>query len=61
METEARRNRKFKAFLLVFFIITALRVFERLTGDQFENVLIYVFGLFMAGNGIEHASQAFKK
>ena len=61
MDDQIRRNRKFKAFLLVFLITTALLVFNRLTGEQYVEVIIFVFGLFMAGNGIEHASKAIKR
>ena len=61
MEDKTRRDRKFKAFLLVFFITAALLVFNRLTGEQYVDVLKWVFGLFMGGNALEHASKAIKR
>ncbi len=53
-----RRNRKYYAFLLVFFTTTALLTFHRLSGAQYIEVLAWTFGLFMAGNGIEHIGKA---
>jgi hypothetical protein len=46
-----KRNRKFRAFLLVFLFTTALLAFNRLSGEQYTEMVKWVFGLFMAGNG----------
>jgi len=61
LPAEKQRNRKFKAFLLVFFITAAMLAFHRLSGEQYVDVLKWTFGLFMAGNVGEHASQAIKR
>ena len=58
---EDRRNRKFKAFLLVFLMITVLLAFNRLSGEQYTEMAKWVFGLFMAGNVGEHLKEAIKK
>ena len=58
---EDRRNRKFKAFLLVFLMVTALLAFNRLSGEQYTEMVKWIFGLFMAGNGVEHLGKAVKK
>jgi hypothetical protein len=44
MENQARRNRKYHAFLLVFFINAVLLTFHRLSGEQFVNVTMTVSG-----------------
>ena len=58
---EDRRNRKFKAFLLVFLMVTALLAFNRLSGEQYTEMVKWIFGLFMAGNGVEHLGKAIDK
>ena len=60
-ENQDRRNRKFKAFILVFLMTAALLAFDRLSGGEYVEVLKWTFGLFMAGNGIEHIGKAIDK
>ena len=61
METQANRNRKFKAFLLVFFTTTALLVFHRLTNEQYIDALKWIFGPYILGNLGERALKAIKR
>jgi hypothetical protein len=60
MESKARRDRKYKAYWALFLLVTVLLVFNRLTGEQYIEVLIYSFGLYMVGNVGEHLSKAIK-
>jgi len=60
MEDQLRRDRKYKAFWGVFLMASVALFFDKLGGDQYVNLLWPVFGLYMAGNGWEHASKAWE-
>jgi hypothetical protein len=61
MNDQTRRNRKYRLTLLVFFTITALMVFHRLPSGEYKEMVIWVVGLFMAGNGIDRIGKAIDK
>ena len=52
------RERKFYFALLVFITVTLLVVFDKLAGDSYAEIVIWIAGLFMAGNVGEHAAKA---
>ena len=60
MNDKLRRDRKYKAFWAYFLLMTVLLVFNRLSGEQYVEVIIFGFGLYMAGNVGEHWSKAIK-
>ena len=49
-----RRDRKYKAFWGVFLFSSVALVIDKLSGDQWVEFMIFVFGLYMAGNVGEH-------
>jgi cell division protein FtsW (lipid II flippase) len=52
------RERKFYFALLVFITVTLLIVFDKLAGETYAEIVIWIAGLFMAGNVGEHAAKA---
>lgn len=52
-----RRDRKYKAFWGVFLMASVALFFDKLNGDQWVEILIFVFGLYMAGNVGEHYTE----
>jgi uncharacterized membrane protein YjjP (DUF1212 family) len=54
MESLLRKERKYKAFWGVFLFACVALFFERLNGDQWVDTVIFIFGLYMAGNVGEH-------
>ena len=54
------RDRKYKTFWAVFLSSAVLLVFDKLNGAEYVQVLIFTFGLYMAGNVGEHASKAYE-
>ena len=55
------RNRKYHAFLLVILLVTGLLAIGSLTSKQFTEIVIFSFGLYMAGNVGEHVSKVIRK
>lgn len=53
-EDRLRRDRKYKAFWAVFLMGSTALFWDKLSGDQYVNLVWPVFGLFMAGNVGEH-------
>lgn len=49
-----RRNRKYKAYWGAFLMASAALFWNKLTGDQYVNLVIFTFGLYMGGNVGEH-------
>jgi len=45
-----KSNRKYKAFIVVFLMASAMLVFERLSGGEWVTLVIAVFGLYTGGN-----------
>ena len=60
MDDRLRRDRKYKSFWGVFLFGTVAMFFDKLTGADWVEVTIYVFGLYMLGNGVEHGAAAWK-
>lgn len=58
MDDMLRRERKYKAFWAMFLVITGLLTWNKLNGDQYVELMIFTFGLYMAGNVGEHVSNA---
>lgn len=54
IEDRLRRDRKYKAFWAVFLMASTMTFFGKLNGAQYVDLIIFVFGLFMAGNVGEH-------
>ena len=54
IEDRLRRDRKYKAFWAVFLMASTMTFFDKLNGAQYVDLIIFVFGLFMAGNVGEH-------
>jgi len=54
MESLLRRERKYKAFWGVFLFACVALFFDKLTGDHWVDTVIFIFGLYMAGNVGEH-------
>lgn len=52
-----RRDRKYKAFWAVFLMASVALFWDKLSGDQYVNLVWPVFGLFMAGNAAVHWTQ----
>ncbi len=57
MESKLRRDRKYKAFLIVFFIASLMLAFGKLTGDHWVYITGVVFVGYMGGNIGEHFSK----
>lgn len=53
-EDQLRRDRKYKSFWAVFLMAAVMTFWGKLNGDQFVELLTFVFGLYMAGNVGEH-------
>ena len=49
-------GRKTTFALIIFVVIIAILFLEKCTFDQFSNLVIWIFGSYMVGNGIEHMS-----
>ena len=60
MDDQLRRDRKYKAFWGVFLFACVALFWNKLTGSEWVTVTMSVFGLYMAGNGLEHASKAWE-
>ena len=54
MDDTIRRDRKYKAYWAVFLSNIVLLVWGKLTSDNYVELLIFTFGLYMAGNVGEH-------
>lgn len=52
-----RENRKYSVFWGVFVVVTFLLIFDRLGGSEYKDIVIFVTGLYMAGNVGEHLSK----
>jgi hypothetical protein len=57
MDDLLRRNRKYKAFWGLFLMASVMVFADKLAGDQYVNLMTFVFGLFMAGNVGEHLAK----
>lgn len=55
------RQRKYSFAVMVFLLTTVLRVFDHLADDIYGDIVIWVTGLFMAGNGAVHVAEAWKQ
>jgi uncharacterized membrane protein YjjP (DUF1212 family) len=55
--SKLRRDRKYKAFWAVFLFSCAALFFDKLNGEQWVDLVIFVFGLYMAGNVGAHFTQ----
>jgi hypothetical protein len=49
-----RRDRKYKAFWAVFLMASSALFWDKLSGAEFVQLVTFVFGLYMAGNGFVH-------
>ena len=58
LDQKVRRDRKYRAFWAAFLSAVILVAFDKLNGDQFVELLTYVFGLYMVGNVGEHWTKA---
>ena len=61
MEDQLRRDRKYKTFGAMFTLSAIFLYFDKLTGSQYVEIMVFVFGLYMAGNVGEHLSNALDK
>jgi len=52
-----RENRKYTVFWAVFLIETALRLGDIISGSEYKEMVIFVTGLYMAGNVGEHMAK----
>ncbi len=57
LETRLRRDRKYKAFWAVFLLSCIALAFDKLNGEQWVDLVVFVFGLYMAGNVGAHFTQ----
>lgn len=55
-----RRDRKYTAFWAVFLMASVMAFMNKLAGTEYVQLVTFVFGLYMAGNGFEHASSAWQ-
>lgn len=55
--TKLRRDRKYKAFWGVFLLSCIALFFDKLNGGEWVDLVIFVFGLYMAGNVGSHYTQ----
>ena len=51
------KDRKYKAFWAMFLMATVVLVFDKITGAQWVESTMWIFGLFMGGNVGEHFSK----
>mgnify|MGYP001121422621 CR=1 FL=1 len=49
-----RQNRKFRAFLLVFFVSSLFLVLQHIDGEQWVTVVGFIYLAYMGGNVGEH-------
>lgn len=56
-----RRERKYTTFWGVFLFASVALFFDKLNGDQWVELLIFIFGLYMAGNVGEHYTRKAQK
>lgn len=54
VEDRLRRDRKYKAFWGLFLMASVMIAWNKLSGDQYVELMTFVFGLYMAGNVGEH-------
>jgi len=54
MKDLLKAQRKYVAFWGVLLLSTILTTFDKLTGAEWVNIVMPVFGLYMAGNVSEH-------
>ena len=45
-----RRDRKYKAFWGVFLMASVAIFWDKLSGAEYVNLMVFVFGLYMGGN-----------
>lgn len=56
-----RRDRKYKAYWGAFLMASVALFWGKLTGDQYVNLTIFTFGLYMGGNVGEHWTRTKEK
>lgn len=61
MKDLIQTHRKYMAFWGVLLLSSILAAFDKLTGTEWVNVVMPVFGLFMAGNVGEHYNNRLKE
>jgi hypothetical protein len=57
-ESRLSGNRKFIAFWVAFASSILLLLFEKIDGDQYVDMQVVLFGLYMAGNVGEYAARS---
>lgn len=53
-EETLRRDRKYKAYWGTFLLASVALFWDKLSGDQYVNLIIFIYGLYVGGNVGEH-------
>jgi len=57
MASLLENQRKFSVFFAVFLGTLFLLAIDRISGEVYQEIVIYTLGLYMAGNAAEHFSK----